>query len=58
MRMDVWYCRIQGSESLVLLKRMVAELVHRGPDDDGVFLDGSTGLDRKRCPAVAFLKMS
>ncbi|MBI3008328.1 MAG: asparagine synthase (glutamine-hydrolyzing) [Candidatus Omnitrophica bacterium] len=35
-------------EALVCLKKMNETLVHRGPDDEGFYIDGSAGLAHKR----------
>jgi len=38
--------------SVEILKQMVGALRHRGPDDDGVFLDRSAGLAHARLSIV------
>lgn len=44
-----------GSPDLGMLKRMTNSLFHRGPDDEGVYLDGSVGLGFRR---LAIIDMS
>ena len=34
------------------LRRMVATLHHRGPDDDGIFIDGAVGLGARRLQVI------
>ena len=35
-----------------LLERMTKRLTHRGPDDEGLFLDGPVGLGHRRLSIV------
>ena len=35
-----------------LLRSMAAKLVHRGPDDEGVFIDGPVGLAHRRLSII------
>src|SRR5919206_1920360 len=37
---------------LALLRRMVATLVHRGPDDEGFFAEAGTGLGMRRLSII------
>jgi len=53
-------CGILGIANLVdgqpvgqaLLERMTKRLTHRGPDDEGLFLDGPVGLGHRRLSIV------
>ncbi len=36
----------------LLIRRMAAALAHRGPDDEGYFLDGSVGLGQRRLAII------
>ncbi len=46
--------RIRRDDALRLLERMTSRLVHRGPDDDGLFVteDGSVGLGHRRLSII------
>ena len=35
---------LDQDQGLARLRRMCAAIVHRGPDDEGIFVDGTVGL--------------
>jgi len=41
-----------GSPDMSMLKRMMDSLAHRGPDDEGMYLDGSIGLGFRRLAII------
>src|SRR3989338_4188473 len=41
-----------GTGSLNDLEKMTNVLIHRGPDDEGVFLDGGVGLGHRRLSII------
>src|SRR5262249_35614787 len=38
---------------LTVLRRMTGSIIHRGPDDEGYFVDGSVGLGNRRLAIVS-----
>lgn len=46
------YCDKDRAVDPVLLERMTNQLRHRGPDDDGVFLDNNIGLGFRRLSII------
>src|SRR5437588_4822972 len=54
MRVICGYVRVTppGPVDERLLVRMRDTMIHRGPDDDGVFLDGSVGLGHRRLSII------
>lgn len=36
----------------ILIKRMCDAIAHRGPDDEGIFVDGNIGLGAKRLSVI------
>jgi asparagine synthase (glutamine-hydrolysing) len=47
-----WYGSQDGQDSRVLLRRMLSELVHRGPDDEGHYLKGPVALGSRRLSII------
>lgn len=41
-----------GTVAPVVLRRMTANLQHRGPDSDGIFIDGAVGLGHRRLAII------
>jgi len=45
-------CGFTGDQDRVVLKRMTDALVHRGPDDDGYYVDGKINLGMRRLSII------
>jgi asparagine synthase (glutamine-hydrolysing) len=41
-----------GTDRTAVLERMTQSLIHRGPDDDGYFVDGPVGLGHRRLSII------
>lgn len=46
------YLNLQGTVETDLLQRMTAALRHRGPDDEGVWVEGPVGLGHRRLAII------
>ncbi len=48
----IWYPQLAHAVSPAQLHRMTSVLSHRGPDDDGFYLDGPLGLGHRRLSII------
>jgi asparagine synthase (glutamine-hydrolysing) len=47
-----WYSRKPVENGSILMKRMLSEIVHRGPDEEGQYLDGPIALGIRRLSII------
>jgi asparagine synthase (glutamine-hydrolysing) len=48
----IWYLQLAHAVSPAQLQRMTSVLSHRGPDDDGFYLDGPLGFGHRRLSII------